>query len=90
MRRLLGLAGALGLLLSIASNAMALEQYEIEGAINDEWFIINDEKFQAKTYCLGWDEEDQVVFLEGSPNGACVSATLYNITRRQDCGVWCE
>jgi hypothetical protein len=74
----------------ITADALALDTYTIEKAINDEWFIINDEKFQAQTYCLGWEEDDEVAFLKGSPHGACASATLYNTNRREQCEVWCE
>ena len=70
--------------------AGAAQQYLIEAAMNDEWFIINGEKYQSKLYCLGWDEGEHVVFLDGSPFGACVSATLFNINRRDTCEVWCE
>jgi hypothetical protein len=76
--------------LCFAFKASAADYYEIEVAHDDEIFIINGEKFEAKTYCLGWDEGDWVTFLEGSPYGACASATLYNKNRRQTCEVWCE
>lgn len=72
------------------STSFARESYTIEVAHNDEFFIINGEKFESKTYCLGWDEGDEVVFIEGSPFGACVSATLVNIDKKEKCEVWCE
>jgi hypothetical protein len=78
------------LCLCFVSKANAAEYYEIEVAYNDEIFIINGEKFEAKTYCMGWDEGDYVTFLEGSPYGACASATLYNKNRKETCKVWCE
>lgn len=65
-------------------------QYEIEVAHNDEFFIINGEKYEAKTYCLGWDIGEYVIFLEGSEYGACASAKLYNTYRDETCEVWCE
>ncbi len=64
--------------------------YLIEVAHNDEFFIINGEKYEAQTYCLGWDEGDEVIFLEGSAFGACASAKLYNLNRKESCDVWCE
>ena len=70
--------------------AIAVTDYEIEAASNDETFIINGEAFKAHTYCLGWEKDDRVVFLEGSPNGACASATLYNRRTKETCEVWCE
>lgn len=66
------------------------ESYEIEVARNDEFFVINGEKFEAQTYCLGWEEGDDVLFLDGSPYGACASATLLNLRTREKCDVWCE
>ncbi|MDH0349905.1 MULTISPECIES: hypothetical protein [Aeromonas] len=67
------------------------DYYEIEVAYNDEFFVINSEKFKAQTYCLGWEEGDQVKFLDGSPDGICTSAELLNIDRNNDtCDVWCE
>ena len=59
------------------------EGYPIEVAHNDELFIINGEKYEAKTYCLGWEQGDRVIFLEGSAFGACVSAKLLNLNRNE-------
>jgi len=78
------------LILLTPITVLAASSYEIEAAGNDENFIINGEVFEAKTYCLGWDEGDKVIFLEGSPNGACASAKLYNLNRKDTCEVWCE
>lgn len=64
--------------------------YTIDKAINDETFIINGEVFKAQTYCLGWDDGDEVVFIEGSEFGACASAKLFNKDRDEVCDVWCE
>lgn len=68
----------------------ARQGYLIEVAHNDELFIINGEKYEAKTYCLGWDEGEEVMFLEGSALGVCVSAKLLNVDRKEVCEVWCE
>jgi len=76
--------------LSAAHAAHAATVYEIEAAVNDEKFIINGNLYEAKTYCLGWAEGDQVIFVEGSPNGICVSAILFNVNRNESCRVWCE
>lgn len=78
------------LALGASDRSLAADTYQIEAASNDEHFIINGEKFSAKTYCIGWDEGDIVIFVSGSPYGACTSATLYNLSRRQKCEVWCE
>lgn len=64
--------------------------YEIEISHNDELFIINGETFEAKTYCFGFEQGDRVIFVEGSPFGACASAKLLNTRNSKVCEVWCE
>jgi hypothetical protein len=64
--------------------------YEIEVSHNDELFVINGGKFTSKTYCFDWDKGDRVMFIEGSPYGACVSAVLVNMRTKKTCEVWCE
>lgn len=64
--------------------------YTIETSYNDEFFIINGEKYEAKAYCFDMEEEDEVVFIEGSPLGVCVSATVVNLRTRDRCELWCE
>lgn len=64
--------------------------YEIEVSHDDELFIINGEKFEAKTYCFNMEEGDPVIFLDGSALGACASATLLNLRTKEKCEVWCE
>jgi len=75
---------------SSPSARSAPDSYEIAVAHNDELFIINGQKFEAQTYCLGWEEGDDVLFLDGSPFGACASAELLNLRTRERCDVWCE
>lgn len=65
-------------------------EYTIETAHNDNLFIINGEKYEAQTFCFGWSEGDKVIFLNGSPLGACTTAKLLNLRLRKDCMVWCE
>lgn len=77
-------------LLVVASAAGAATQYEIEVSHNDELFVINGEKYEAKTYCFNMEEGDRVIFLEGSPHGACASAKLLNLRTKKVCEVWCE
>ncbi|HYN16187.1 MAG TPA: hypothetical protein VES66_10425 [Terriglobales bacterium] len=64
--------------------------YVIEASANDETFVINGEVFKAKTYCFNFDKGDKVIFLEGSPLGACASAKLLNLRTEKICDVWCE
>jgi hypothetical protein len=63
--------------------------YTVEASVNDETFVINDEVFNAKTYCFNFDKGDHVKFIEGSPSGACASATLLNLRSGKACEVWC-
>lgn len=74
----------------IPSSSFAAIEYEIEVSHNDEFFIINGEKYEAKTYCFNMEEGDKVIFLEGSAYGACVSAKLLNTRTDNTCNVWCE
>jgi hypothetical protein len=78
------------LVLLFPAFVMAAEEYEIEAASNDEKFIINGEVYEAQTYCLGWEEGDMVIFLEGSPYGACATAKLFNTRTKETCDVWCK
>ena len=64
--------------------------YPIEYSFNDELFIINGEKFKARTYCFGMYEGDEVIFIEGSELGVCVSAELLNKRSGDECSVWCD
>jgi hypothetical protein len=73
-----------------SSGTAARASYVIQAAANDETFVINGEVFKAKTYCFGFDKGDRVVFLEGSPLGACVSARFLNVNNNKVCSVWCE
>lgn len=82
------LFGALAI--AFSSLVSAATSYEIEVSHNDELFVINGEKFEAKVYCFNMEEGDRVVFLEGSPFGACASAKLLNLRTKATCEVWCE
>lgn len=76
--------------MGFVTNTHAVEEYDIEFSKDDEVFIINGERFEAKIACTGWDTGDSVVFIEGDPYGTCVSATLFNLDRKEKCEVWCE
>jgi aspartate 1-decarboxylase len=70
--------------------AYAATEYEIEISHNDEIFIINGEKYEAKTYCFSMEEGDKVIFIKGSASGVCVSAEILNLRTKNTCKVWCE
>jgi hypothetical protein len=77
-------------LLGIACMVRADTEYEIEVSHDDELFIINGERFEARIYCFDMKEGDKVTFLKGSPYGACASAELLNLRTNKICKVWCE
>ena len=77
------------LMLAVLNVSKAAMTYTIDVSHNDELFIINGEKFEAKFYCLGLEEGDQVIFVEGSPY-ACVEAKILNLRTKEICEVWCE
>ncbi len=76
--------------IAFSALASAATSYEIETSHNDELFIINGEKFEAKTYCFNMEVGDRVIFLSGSPFGACVLAEVLNLRTRRTCRLWCE
>ena len=71
-------------------NAKNYDSYEIEYSYDDKFFIINDEKFEAETYCFDMDKGDEVIFLEGDAYGRCKWATILNLRTKESCDVWCE
>ncbi len=78
------------LILTITTTVFALDVYKIETSYNDELFIINGEKYEAKTYCFNINEGDRVIFLEGSPSGACATATFKDLDTDVICECWCD
>ena len=73
-----------------ATNSYAITVSNNTVSNNDELFIINGEKFEAQTYCFNMNVGDKVIFLEGSPLGACASAELLNLHTNNRCRVWCQ
>jgi len=77
-------------LLFVANAWATVTVYYIQVSHNDEFFIINGEKFSAKTYCFNMEKGDPVIFIKGSPFGACVSAEIFNLRTERSCRLWCE
>ncbi len=77
-------------LLRQPSSCNSPSSYLIEAIGDDEFLIINGEKYEAKTYCFGWDEGDRVSFVDGSAFGACTSTTIFNLNKLESCELWCE
>lgn len=72
------------------SSAPSKPSYVVQASANDETFIINDEVFKAKTYCFNIEKGDRVIFIDGSPFGACASAKIVNLRTNKTCELWCE
>ncbi len=70
--------------------AHADEIYQVESASNDQYLIINGTNFAAKSYCHDYQFGDEVVFLDGDPNGSCTEALILNLRTNQACSTWCE
>lgn len=66
-----------------------VDYYVIRSVFNQKKLLINERYFEAKTYCLGWKRKERVIFIEGSPTGICVTATLMNLKNFETCEVWC-
>ena len=64
--------------------------YMLEVSHNDEFFIINDQKFSAQTYCFNMEEGDPVLFIDGNAMGVCATATVVNLRTKNVCQLWCE
>ena len=65
-------------------------EYTVDVSHNDELFIINGEKFEARTYCFNVNKGDRVMFIEGNALGACASAEFLDLDTDVRCEVWCE
>lgn len=78
------------LAIAFSTLVSAQTRYEIEVSHRDELFIINGEKFKAKTYCFNMEKGDRVIFVSGSPHGACATAKILNLRTQRICDVWCE
>jgi hypothetical protein len=70
-------------------SATSSRSYVIQASTNDETFVINDNVFNAKTYCSNFNKGDRVIFISGSAAGACASQLL-NVRTSKTCNVWCE
>lgn len=53
-------------------------------------FEINGLSFSARTTCPDLRAGDRVVFVSGSPHGACTTAVVENERSGRQCDLWCE
>jgi hypothetical protein len=66
-----------------------VQSYAVDGAHNEELFVINGQTFKAQTNCSNLSQGDTVTFTEGDPSGRCQSAVLLNVRTQERCAVWC-
>ncbi len=69
---------------------LSYESHEIEVSHKDKIFIINGDKYEAKTSCFDFEKGDKVIFLEGRPLGVCISTELLNLRNDRVCRIWCQ
>ncbi len=69
---------------------LSYESHEIEVSHKDKIFIINGDKYDAKSSCFDFEKGDNVIFLEGRPLGVCVSTELLNLRNDRVCRIWCQ
>ena len=69
---------------------LSYDSHEIEVAHKDKIFIINGDKYEARTSCFDFERGDQVIFLDGKPLGVCVSTDLLNLRNDRVCRIWCQ
>lgn len=60
----------------------------IDSVHDEEVFIIDDEEYEAKTYCFDMRRGDDVIFIESDPDH-CTSAHIFNLRTQRVCDVWC-
>lgn len=63
---------------------------KITAAENHEVFIVNGNRYRAKTHCIGHYVGDPVTFIDGNRLGSCVAAKWVNKRNDATCEVWCE
>jgi hypothetical protein len=64
--------------------------YVVQASAKDKFFTISGEGYEAKTSCFDVSIGDRVKFVEGSPLGACDSATFLDLRTNRLCEVWCS
>jgi hypothetical protein len=77
----------------LASNAYAdNDVYAIESSVDVDGgnLLVNGVEFAAKGFCHDYQFGDSVIFLNGSPEGACTEALLLNLRNNESCDVWCQ
>ncbi|MGE3318008.1 MAG: hypothetical protein AB7I18_01820 [Candidatus Berkiella sp.] len=80
---ILGILGCVG-------QSFANDIYHVDKVLDNGYYIINGLEWQPHANCKTLREGDKVSFLEGNPNGDCVTATILDINSRTNCKLWCK
>lgn len=62
----------------------------VETSINNRFFLINGIQFAAKTMCPNFEVGDEVVFVDGNPDGSSSDATIVDMRSNEACTVWSQ
>ncbi|MDR3476852.1 MAG: hypothetical protein P4M14_02325 [Gammaproteobacteria bacterium] len=77
-------------LFSLASLAFAEESLTIESSVDNRNFLINGIQFAAKTMCPNFEIGDEIVFVDGNPDGSSADATIVDMRSNEACAVWSQ
>jgi len=79
------------LFILFATNTLhAEEHYFVESSYDSGTLQINGMQFAARSYCNGITIGDEVVFLDGNPDGTCSNATIIDLRTSTTCEVLCH
>ncbi len=65
-------------------------EYEVEKVLDNGYYIINGVSWKPHTSCRTLAKGDRVKFVNGNPNGECVTATIIDLNSNSTCLLWCE
>jgi hypothetical protein len=77
-------------LFSLASSAFAEAALTIESSVDNRNFLINGIQFAAKTMCPNFEMGDEIVFVDGNPDGSSADATIVDMRSNEACAVWSQ
>lgn len=64
--------------------------YEVDKVLDNGYYIINGVSWKPHTSCRTLAQGDKVDFINGNPNGECVTATIIDLNSNTKCLLWCE
>lgn len=78
------------LLFFLTTYAHAETCLSIESSVDNRNFLINGIQFAAKTFCPNFEVGDEVVFVDGNPDGSSADATIVDMRSNEACAVWSQ